>query len=53
MCCCCDDKKKEKRCLKPENLKDRPEDCAPEQIQECHGDDKEHPCTDEKKSDTR
>jgi len=23
---------------------DRPENCTPEQIKECHGDTKEHPC---------
>jgi hypothetical protein len=28
----------------PEKLKDRPENCTPEQIKECHGDDKKHPC---------
>ena len=32
-------------CQKPENLKDKPEDCSPEQIRECHGEAKQHPCT--------
>ncbi len=32
-------------CQKPENLKGNPRDCSPEQIRECHGDVKEHPCT--------
>jgi len=36
-------------CLKPENLKTTPEECTPEQIRECHGDVKEHPCEGEKK----
>lgn len=34
-----------KRCQKPEALKGTPEECTPEQIRECHGDAKEHPCT--------
>ena len=37
----CDEKKK---CQKPDKLTGKPEDCSPEQIQECHGDDKEHEC---------
>ena len=31
-------------CQHPENLKGKPEECSPEQIAECHGDVKEHPC---------
>jgi len=31
-------------CRKPENLKGKPEECATEQIEECHGDATEHPC---------
>ena len=31
-------------CQKPEKLKGKPKDCTPEQIKECHGDSKEHPC---------
>ena len=34
-------------CQQPEKLKDKPENCTPEQIRECHGDTKEHPCTKE------
>lgn len=34
----------EKRCEKPENLKGKPEKCSPEQITECHGSAKDHPC---------
>ncbi len=30
-------------------LKERPEDCTPEQIKEGHGDTREHPCETEKK----
>ena len=37
----CDVKSK---CEKPENLKTTPEECTREQIKECHGDTKEHPC---------
>ena len=34
----------EAKCQRPENLKGDPKDCSPEQIRECHGDVKEHPC---------
>ena len=34
-----------KCCQKPENLKGCPHDCSPEQIRQCHGDAKDHPCT--------
>lgn len=37
-------------CQFPEKLKGKPEECTPEQIKECHGDSKDHPCT-EKKGD--
>ena len=36
-------------CERPDKLKDRPEKCTPEQIKECHGDSKNHPCEDKKK----
>ncbi len=36
-------------CEQPEKLKIKPESCTPEQIQECHGDEKDHPCECEKK----
>jgi len=36
-----------KGCHKPENLKKKPEECTSEQIQECHGDVKGHPCVKE------
>ncbi len=36
-------------CERPEKLKDKTENCTPEQIKECHGDVKKHPCEDEKK----
>ncbi|MEF8822671.1 MAG: hypothetical protein V5B78_10635 [Desulfohalobiaceae bacterium] len=32
-------------CQQPEKLKDRPENCTPEQIRECHGEAEGHPCT--------
>lgn len=38
----CDAKKR--GCEKPENLKDRTEDCTPEQIRKCHGDVEGPPC---------
>ena len=31
-------------CQKPEDLRDRPGNCSPEQIRKCHGDVKKHPC---------
>ncbi len=39
---CCNDG--QKGCRKPENLTDKPQDCSPEQIRQCHG-DAAHPCT--------
>jgi ArsR family transcriptional regulator, arsenate/arsenite/antimonite-responsive transcriptional repressor len=36
MCQCC--------CERPEKLKGKPEECTPEQIRECHGDERKHPC---------
>ena len=39
---------KEVKCRKPENLKDKPETCSPEQIKKCHGDVKGHPCVKDK-----
>jgi hypothetical protein len=41
MCNCC--------CEKPEKLKGKPEECTPEQIEECHGEVQDHPCGTEKK----
>ncbi len=35
---------KNKNCQKPEQLQGKPQDCSPEQIRECHGDVKAHPC---------
>ena len=46
--CCCNDQKQS--CQKPENLKDKPKDCSPEQIRICHGEVKEHPCLPQKKA---
>jgi ArsR family transcriptional regulator len=37
-------------CQKPEQLKNKPEECSPKQIKECHGDHKTHPCVPEKKA---
>lgn len=33
-----------KGCLRPEKLKGKPGECSPEQIEECHGSEKNHPC---------
>ena len=35
-------------CEHPEKLKGKPGECTPEQIRECHGEVKEHPCVEEK-----
>ncbi len=32
------------RCEQPDKLKTKPSECTPEQIKECHGDEKEHSC---------
>ncbi len=31
-------------CQRPERLKGKPSECSPDQIKECHGDVKDHPC---------
>ena len=41
----CEEKSK---CERPEELEKRPEECSPEQIKNCHGDVKEHPCEEKK-----
>ena len=35
-------------CQQPDRLKGKPEECTPEQIRECHGDEKDHPCVPKK-----
>ncbi len=40
----CDEKNK---CQQPEKLVEKPEECAPEQVEECHGEAEEHPCVEE------
>ena len=37
----CDAKK---GCQRPQELKNAPEECSPEQIRKCHGDVQTHPC---------
>jgi len=37
-------KNDKKKCLKPEKLIGKPEDCSSAQIEECHGNEKEHSC---------
>lgn len=34
-------------CQQPIKLQEKPENCSPEQIKECHGDANEHPCVNE------
>jgi hypothetical protein len=40
--------KNKKGCAHPERLKGKPGECSPEQIKECHGQVKEHPCVKKK-----
>ena len=35
-------------CQQPDRLKGKPGECTPEQIRECHGDEKDHPCVPKK-----
>ena len=37
------------RCEQPQKLKGKPDECTPEQIKECHGEVREHPCEGDKK----
>jgi hypothetical protein len=37
-------------CQKPEQLKGKPQECSPEQIEKCHGSQQNHPCAIEKKT---
>ena len=39
---CCAEKKTGCQC--PEELKGKPEECTPEQVEKCHGSKEEHPC---------
>lgn len=41
----CDSKSE---CRKLEKLKGEPEECTPEQIKECHGEESKHPCVEKK-----
>ena len=41
-----------KGCTFPELLKEIPEKCSKEQVAECHGDDKGHPCVSKEESDS-
>jgi ArsR family transcriptional regulator len=40
-------------CQKSDQLKGKPEECSPEQIKTCHGDEKDHPCVKGGKPDDR
>ncbi len=42
--------KKGECCQKPEKFSGKQQDCTPEQIKECHGDVKKHPCASRKKT---
>lgn len=39
-------KEKDCCCQNPDELETTPQECTPEQIKKCHGDEEEHPCTD-------
>jgi len=36
--------RKDDVCQHPEKLKGKPGECSPQQVRECHGEDKEHSC---------
>jgi ArsR family transcriptional regulator, arsenate/arsenite/antimonite-responsive transcriptional repressor len=38
-------------CQFPEKFKEKPQECTPEQIKECHGETETHPCEEGKKID--
>jgi hypothetical protein len=40
----CESKQK---CQRPDQLKGKPGECSPEQIEKCHGKDTSHPCVTE------
>ena len=40
--------KTKNECEHPEKLRGQPKQCTPEQIKECHGELKEHPCVQKK-----
>jgi hypothetical protein len=42
--CCQEDHRERACCEKPHRLRDRPQECTPEEVRECHGEGKEHPC---------
>jgi hypothetical protein len=44
-----DEKMCKSKCEHPEKMKGKPGECTPEQIKECHGESKSHPCEEEKK----
>jgi hypothetical protein len=39
---------KKAKCEHPERLKGKLGDCSQEQIRQCHGEDREHPCLEKK-----
>ena len=43
--------KEKSGCKYPERLKGKPEECTPEQVEECHGDAKKHPCVENDEKD--
>ena len=48
----CTKHSKKRCCLNPERRKADTGNCSSEQIKECHGNDKHHPCTNEKKENS-
>jgi hypothetical protein len=45
----CTNHSKKHCCQNPKELKSKAKKCSEKQIQKCHGDVKNHPCTDVKK----
>jgi len=39
-------------CTKPEEKKDDPKECTPEEVSECHPESEDHPC-EEKKDESK
>ncbi len=46
---CCKESSNRDYCKEPGRLEGKPEECSPEQIRECHGEVREHPCTTKEK----
>jgi len=42
---CCEANRRDRCCCeRPERLRNNPQECTPEQVRECHGEENEHSC---------